>query len=83
MTERQESRLLAHRILDRVNADPDDDLAMLSRQLLRADERAETEGKLLTAAVHALRSYQFGNDAPGLAKEMADAIDAHIAAYGS
>ena len=39
MTEREESRILAHRILDRPNGDPDDDLAMLSRQLLRADER--------------------------------------------
>ncbi len=41
MNEAQETRLLANRILDRVNADPDDDLAMLSRQLLRAEERIE------------------------------------------
>jgi hypothetical protein len=39
MTEGQETRALAHRILDRPYADPDDDLAMLSRQLLRADEQ--------------------------------------------
>jgi hypothetical protein len=37
--ENEETRILANKILDRVNADPDDDLAMLSRQLLRADER--------------------------------------------
>ena len=30
---------------------------------------------LLEAASHCLRSYQFGNSAPGLAKEMADACD--------
>lgn len=34
-----EARTLANRILDRISADPDDDLAVLSRQLLRADER--------------------------------------------
>jgi uncharacterized coiled-coil protein SlyX len=39
MTEAEETRVLANRILDRPNGDPDDDLAMLSRQLLRADER--------------------------------------------
>ena len=33
---------LAERVLDRVNADPDDDLATLARQLLRTYERAET-----------------------------------------
>jgi hypothetical protein len=39
MDEAQETRVLANRILDRPYADPDDDLAMLSRQLLRADEK--------------------------------------------
>src|ERR1700677_3569927 len=39
MTEAEETRILANRILDRPNGDPDDDLAMLSRQLLRADEK--------------------------------------------
>jgi hypothetical protein len=38
MTQKQETRILANKILDRINADPDDDLAMLSRELLRADE---------------------------------------------
>lgn len=32
-------RVLANEILERPNADPDDDLAILSRQLLRADEK--------------------------------------------
>lgn len=40
--ERGEAIALANRMLDRINADPDDDLAVLSRQLLRAVEfRAE------------------------------------------
>jgi hypothetical protein len=30
---------LANKMLDRINADPDDDLAVLSRQFLRALER--------------------------------------------
>ena len=47
MTEVRESRLLANRILDRPNADPDDELAILSRQLLRADEHIERAADLL------------------------------------
>lgn len=42
LDESKETRKLAHKILDRPNGDPDDDLAMLSRQLLRADERIST-----------------------------------------
>ena len=38
MTEFEETILLANKILDRPSADPDDDLAMLSRQFLRALE---------------------------------------------
>ncbi len=38
MTELEETIALANRILDRPYADPDDDLAMLSRQLLRSVE---------------------------------------------
>lgn len=36
--ERQRALELAERILDRPNADPDDDLAVLARQLIRAQE---------------------------------------------
>ena len=39
MTEQEEVEILANKILDRINADPDDDLAMLSRQLLRRVEQ--------------------------------------------
>lgn len=45
MTELDEAIELANRTLDRINADPDDDLAILSRQFLRAIER---EGALRT-----------------------------------
>jgi hypothetical protein len=39
--EHAEAIKLAKRILERVNADPDDDLAVLSRQFLRSEERNE------------------------------------------
>lgn len=38
MNEKEEAIKLAHRLLDEPNADPDDDLRILSRQLLRARE---------------------------------------------
>lgn len=39
LTELEEATVLANLVLDRPNADPDDDLAMLARQFLRARER--------------------------------------------
>lgn len=39
MTELDEATTLANKVLDRVSADPDDDLAILARQFLRARER--------------------------------------------
>ena len=45
MTEYEETVQMANRILERPYADPDDDLAMLSRQFLRAVERAESAEK--------------------------------------
>jgi hypothetical protein len=41
MTERQEALRIANRILDRPNGDPDDDLAILARQLIRVSESAK------------------------------------------
>jgi hypothetical protein len=38
MTEKEQSRYLANEMLNRDDADPDDYLAILSRQLLCADE---------------------------------------------
>jgi hypothetical protein len=48
MNEKYEAVLIAHRVLDRVNADPDDDIAILARQFLRVIERDETEPKWLS-----------------------------------
>jgi hypothetical protein len=39
MTEKDEAILLANKVLDRPSGDPDDDLAVLARQFLRALER--------------------------------------------
>lgn len=39
MTELQQATAFANKILDRVSADPDDDLAVLARQFLRHTER--------------------------------------------
>jgi hypothetical protein len=50
MTEYEEARLLANKVLDRFNCDPDDDLCVLARQLLRADERAAALAKALGSA---------------------------------
>ena len=41
MIERTEALALAERLLDEPNADPDDDLRILSRQLLRRQETVE------------------------------------------
>ena len=41
MSEHEHAIILANKVLDRVNGDPDDDLAVLSRQLLRAREQLD------------------------------------------
>lgn len=41
MTEREQAYLLAEKLLNVPNCDPDDGLRMLSRQLLRCKERLE------------------------------------------
>jgi len=38
-TEREIARNLANRVLDRISGDPDDDVVLLARQFLRAEER--------------------------------------------
>lgn len=40
-----------------------------------------TDGDLLTATVHVLRSYPYGNAEPGPAKDMADRLDALLLAH--
>lgn len=42
-------------------------------------DRVLESGRLLRAAAHALRSYQYGNAATDLAEEMADSIDKFLA----
>lgn len=40
-----------------------------------ADDIIKGEREVLTAAYHALRSYQHGNSSPELAKEIADRLE--------
>lgn len=49
MTEKKQAIELANRVLDRVSADPDDDLAVLARQLIRAAERNKALEEALSA----------------------------------
>lgn len=64
--ERDRALELAHNVLDRVNADPDDDLAVLARQLLRTSESATRGWREATiawsvcASIH--RGYAEGRD---------------------
>lgn len=48
MSERTEADKLAERLLDELNADPDDDLRMLSRQLIRRGEVIDRLEKILS-----------------------------------
>lgn len=57
MNEKESALLLADRVLDRPNADPDDDLAILARQLNRATERE----LLLRAAIKFAITNHCGN----------------------
>jgi hypothetical protein len=50
VTETEQAVILANKILDRVNADPDDDLAVLARQFLRALERPLAAVQIYSAA---------------------------------
>lgn len=52
------TRIMANRILDRPNGDSDDDLAMLSRQLLRADEQVLARDNEISALRAMLRLYR-------------------------
>lgn len=53
---------------------------MMTRMKLVPAEATEEMQRLLTAAMHALRSYQYGNAAPQLAEKIADQICAALAA---
>ena len=50
-TEKELAVILANKVLDRPFGDPDDDLAVLARQFLRALERlGEFDGAVVTSA---------------------------------
>ena len=51
----------------------------LAKENAELKEQLAEARKVMTAAGHALRSYQYGNSSTDLAQEMADAIDAIIA----
>lgn len=54
----------------------------LADRLIRYVNAHDDVMKTLTAAMYALRSYQFGNDAPVLAREIADDLEALIKQTG-
>jgi hypothetical protein len=58
--------------LDRNRYDKDEEVEANARLIAAAPEML----RLLTAASHALRSYQYGNSATDPAKDVADLIDA-------
>lgn len=64
---------LAERILDRPFGDPDDDLALLARQFLRARKRSERRVKLYELARGLLRC-ETEADKVGLMIAMSDAL---------
>lgn len=57
MSEEEEAIALANRTLDRPNADPDDDLALMARQFMRAVEARD----IYRAAIRRHRDYR-GDD---------------------
>ncbi len=56
MNECERAIILSHRVLDRISADPDDDLATLSRQFLRSVEREERTRSRIAQMVAALEA---------------------------
>lgn len=52
MSEKERAIAITNKVLDRINADPDDDLAVLARQLLQALERLDED----------ITGYSIGND---------------------
>lgn len=55
--ERDDALVLANKILERPHGDPDDDLAVLARQLLRAREQVAQLRKTLDATVREREDY--------------------------
>ena len=81
-------RLSQYELDDLERLNPPDDPRMFRRFLDTIREERDTASleldvamEALYAASHALRSYQYGNSATYLAKEIADKIDAISLAY--
>lgn len=60
--ERVSARLLAERLLDEPNADPDDDLRVLSRQLLRRSEEIANFRSLWAGVMRFTRGWKMHPD---------------------
>ncbi len=78
-SEKDDALIIAERVLDRINADPDDDLAVLARQTKRAAElRAELAAvkAMCLVAAEALKSDSFAGLIRGPRGEIANALDA-------
>lgn len=76
MTERDDALKLAHRILDRPHADPDDDLAVLARQLIRARECVEIWRPVVEAAKALKAAWPLGYKPAPLGVALFEAIAA-------
>lgn len=93
MSERDEAIALANRVLDRPSGDPDDDLAVLARQFLRALEPRDEHGRPHCASCSCgkrapVQGERFGNGrriGPGTIawREHLEAFGAYSGKYGS
>jgi hypothetical protein len=83
MSETGEARVLANRILDRPSGDPDDDLAVLSRQLLRADEWIERAADMFSnlAQILDVVKGEWAEAWSAWDQEQRDAITTFLTAY--
>lgn len=76
ISERGRALILAAAVLDRPNADPDDDIAVLARQLTRAQEEIDLHHQKLAESifgrdiVQELASYEVQDMASGNAKSL-------------
>jgi hypothetical protein len=79
MPETDYALLLANKILDRINADPDDDLAVLARQFLRAHEARDL---LKEKVAHWMIEHSFatghGDTMDDLLAELSRQVDAKL-----
>jgi hypothetical protein len=70
MTEREEAIALAHRVLDKPYIDPDGDICLLARQLLRSEEREATLAKKLEEADAVIFHYTTDDRKGGMPQDL-------------